>query len=134
MLPSLARQLPEPTVADTGLAAQAELLDQLAAWGQDPPVLDARELLLDPAGVLQALCARLGITFDPAMLRWPAGARPEDGVWAPHWYDALHRSTGFQPYEAKRGPFPARLEPLLAECRPHYERLRARALRAAAQA
>ena len=29
------------------------------------------------------------------MLAWPAGGRPEDGVWAKHWYGAVHRSTGF---------------------------------------
>jgi hypothetical protein len=130
MLPSLQVQIPRPTLRDTGYAAQTALLDELLAAGQDPPVLDARELLLDPPGVLQELCARLGLPFDAAMLRWPAGARPEDGIWARHWYEAVHRSTGFEAYRPKTAPFPERLRPLLDECAPHYARLAARALHA----
>mgnify|MGYP000680424801 CR=1 FL=1 len=29
--------------------------------------------------------------------RWEAGGRKEDGLWAPWWYKAVHRSTGFTP-------------------------------------
>lgn len=29
--------------------------------------------------------------------RWKAGPRPEDGVWAPYWYSAVHKSTEFTP-------------------------------------
>jgi hypothetical protein len=130
MLPSLSIQIPRPSLRDTGYAAQAELLDELEAAGQDVPVLESRELLLDPPGVLSRLCARLGLPFDPAMLHWPAGPRPEDGVWAKHWYQAVHVSTGFEPYRPKAAPFPDRLRPLLEECRPHYDRLAARALKA----
>lgn len=128
MLPSLARQIPEPRLRDTGLAVQSGLLDELRALGQDPPILEARRLLEDPEGVLGRLCNRLGIDFDPAMLAWPAGPRPEDGVWAPHWYHNVHRSTGFAPYRPKTAPFPERLQPLLDEARPHFQRLAAWAL------
>jgi hypothetical protein len=132
MLPSLSENLPEPRLQDTGYAMQSELVRELADLGQAPPVLDARELLLDPAAVLAELCRRLGLSFEPAMLRWEAGPRPEDGVWAEHWYASVHRSTGFQPYRGKSGPFPERLVPLLEECRPHYERLLELAIRAGA--
>lgn len=128
MLPSLTVQLPRATLADTGLAVQSGLYDELVALGQDPPVLDAARLLRDPERVLRALCERLAIEWDPAMLAWPRGPRPEDGVWAPHWYHNVHRSTGFEPYRPKSEPFPARLEALLADCRPHYERLLEHAL------
>ena len=30
-------------------------------------------------------------------------AEPEDGIWARHWYHAVHKSTGFAPYERKHG-------------------------------
>ncbi len=128
VLRSLRHQLPEPRLEDTGIAVQSELLDELAGRGQEPPVVDSRRLLEDPAGVLAALCRRLGLAFDPAMLSWPAGGRPEDGVWAPHWYANVHRSTGFQPYRPKSGAFPDELRPVLDECRPHYRRLLDRAL------
>ncbi len=130
VLPSLVRQLPDAGLADTGLEIQRRLLDHLRARGQDPPVLDARELLLDPGGALEELCARLKIGFDESMLRWPAGPRPEDGVWARHWYDGVHRSTGFAPYRPRREPLPKHLDPLLAECRPFYEILYEAAIKA----
>jgi len=123
MLPSLAEQLLEPTLRDTGLRQQIEILEVMLGGEGEPVVLDARELLLDPAGVLRKACQRLGIPFEAAMLRWPAGPKPEDGVWARHWYHSVHASTGFAPYRPKTGGFPLRLEPLLRECLPLYERL-----------
>lgn len=130
MLPSLAVQIPRPTLRDAGYAMQTELVEQLERIGQSPPVLDAGELLRAPRSVLAQLCERLGISFDEAMLSWPAGPRPFDGAWASHWYHNVHRSRGFEPFAPKRAPFPPELEPLLAECRPHYERLLERAIRA----
>jgi hypothetical protein len=134
MVPSLAEHLAEPTLRDTGYAVLVELHDQLRSIGQDPPVLDARELLLDPRGVLEELCRRLGLGFEEAMLHWAPGPRPEDGVWAPHWYDGVHRSTGFERYRPARTPLPERARPLLQslleECLPYYERLRRHAIEA----
>lgn len=128
MLPSLAENLARPTLRDTGLEVQSGLLAELRTVGPSPPVLDARLLLLDPEGVLRELCRRVGLDFDPRMLAWTPGPRPEDGVWAPHWYGNVHRSTGFLPYRRKTAPFPEALRPLLRECRPHYERLRSLAI------
>jgi hypothetical protein len=130
MLPSLARNLSSPTLNDTGLAVQTGLVEELRAVGQEPPVLDARELLLDPPGVLRQLCQRLDIPFDEAMLHWSPGPRPEDGVWAKYWYHNLHRSMGFQPYLSKRELFPNQLLGLLQECQAHYEILYAMAIKA----
>jgi len=129
MLPSLSIQLPEPRLADTGLRRQWELFSGLREAGQAPAILDSRELLTNPRVVLGALCAHIGLPFTPAMLSWEAGPRPEDGVWAPHWYHAVHRSTGFAPYRAKT-EFPDRLQPLLDECQPWYDRLFEHAIRA----
>jgi hypothetical protein len=123
MLTSLIENIPEPTLRDTGYAAQTTLLRELRALGQEPPVLVAHEILIDPRGVLTRLCDALGIAFDPAMLSWSPGARPEDGVWAGHWYANVHRSSGFQPYRKKAARVPEQLMPLLAECRRHYEEL-----------
>ncbi len=130
MLPSLAENLKTPSLRDTGYAMQTELVSELRALGQDPPVLVAAEILRDPKSVLSKLCARLSIPFDEAMLAWKPGARPEDGIWAPHWYASVHRSSGFAPYSKKSAPFPERLRPLLAECRPHFAELAALAVRA----
>ncbi|GAB3728159.1 branched chain amino acid aminotransferase [Luteimonas pelagia] len=110
---------------DIGLLQQASLHGHLAARGEAPPVIDARDFLEAPEDFLRALCDWLGIGFEPAMLQWPAGPRESDGVWAPYWYDAVWRSTGFEPPR----PRDVRLEgPALrvAEaCRPAYEALHA---------
>ncbi len=123
MLPSLQSRIGMPTLRDTGLARQCELVAMLEEWGQTPAVIDSRDLLLDPARTLQALCGHLGIGFEPAMLRWPAGPKDFDGAWASHWYAKVHKSRGFQPYRPKTMPFPHQLEPLLETCRPYYAQL-----------
>lgn len=128
MLPSLVHQVPNPSLEGTSLPTQVMLLERALAAGREPLVLDSRLLLLDPEGVLRRLCERLEIPWDPGMLSWPAGPKPEDGVWAPHWYEAVHRSTGFAPYRPKDDPVPDHLLDLLAECRPLYESLRSEAL------
>ncbi len=131
MLPSLTVQMPHAQIQDTGLETQWRLYRELLDLGQRPAILDSRELLLDPAVVLEKLCAHLEIPYTDVMLSWPAGPRPEDGIWAPHWYHALHKSTGFSPYVEKTD-FPEELEPLLAECKPWYEKLIDHAIRASA--
>jgi len=129
MLPSLTIQVPHARLADTGLRRQWKLYSDLLGSGQHPAILDSRELLLDPGGVLRQLCAHIGLEYSDSMLSWPAEPRPEDGVWAPYWYHAVHESTGFAPYQAK-SEFPPELEPLLAECQPWYDRLFERSIRA----
>jgi len=123
MLTSLVANIPEPTLRDTGYAAQTEILAHLVHLGRKPVVLVAHRILQDPEGVLRKLCERVDIAFDPAMLTWTPGARPEDGVWAPFWYANVHRSSGFQEYVRKAARVPERLRPLLATCREHYARL-----------
>ncbi len=128
MLPSLTKVIGTPTLADTGLRTQHDLLVSLRAAGQSPPILDAQLLLEDPRGVLSQLCKRLGLRFESTMLSWEAGGNPADGVWAPYWYNNVHRSTGFAPYRPKSEPFPAALTEVLSVCLQYYEVLRADAI------
>lgn len=101
----------------------------------------SEDLIAAPEATLRTLCSALGIPFDPAMLSWQAGPRPEDGCWAPWWYASTHKSTGFGGPQQQSGnngaiprePLPAALRPLLEECRPLYEMLRRRALRPGAE-
>jgi hypothetical protein len=127
---SYARKRERPEPDELGFRRQAELFDHVAGrTGRAPPVIAAEDIRADPAAALAALCAELGLGFDPAMLSWPAGGRPEDGVWARHWYGAIHRSTGF---EGPEGPLPrlAGDDARLAEAgMPDWERLAAHRLR-----
>ena len=125
LLASYARVRSAPVLADLGLEQQAEIF---AAFGG--PVIDSADILRQPAAALTALCDALGIGFDPAMLSWPAGSRPTDGVWAKYWYDSVWRSTGFGPYrEQERIELPPELEPLAAQCEPYYQELARHRLR-----
>lgn len=126
MLPSYSIQIPDPQLWGIGFPAQIELMERL---GDELIVLDAEFLLRDPTNILKQLCHRLGLTWNEAMLSWPAGPKDYDGVWAPHWYHRVHESSGFAPYEEKSDPFPERLRPLLNEAAPLYARLRKVALR-----
>ncbi len=122
MLPSLTIQLPDARLMDTGLKTQWELFVQLRNKGRNPAIIDSRELLLNPPHILKGLCDHLGVDYSNRMLTWKAGSRAEDGIWAKHWYHAVHKSTGFAPYVGKT-EFPSHLDELLAECSPWYEKL-----------
>ena len=123
MLTSLQVQLPDATIDDTGFPELVEILDELLESEEEPLVVDTKLLLIDPRTVLGQLCDGLGLYFDEAMLAWPAGPKPEDGVWAPHWYDGVHLSTGWKPYSEKDVVLDGPLEPVLDEALPLYERL-----------
>lgn len=113
------------SLADIGVVQQGELFDAVAdRLGQAPPVIDAADVLADPARTLGALCAALGIAFDPAMLKWPAGKRASDGVWAPAWYAGVEASTGFAaPGGEESAALPAHLAEIAQEALGHYRRL-----------
>lgn len=124
MVASLAKVLPHPTVADTGLPQQVEIFEWVRSRGGTiPPVIDARDVLEDPGTMLALLCDALGVPFLDAMLSWPAGRRSSDGVWAKYWYANVEKSTSFQRPTVSSEPFPVHLEGLLQECVPYYETL-----------
>lgn len=123
MLSSLQIQLPDATLADTGLEEMVQILEWVEAEGGTPIVVESKTLLQDPPRVLAELCGRVGLDFDEVMLSWPAGPKPEDGVWAPHWYHQVHQSTGFAPWLPKDATLRPNIEPVLAEAERLYARL-----------
>lgn len=123
MLPSYAKEIEYPTMRDVGYEQHLELFEFLQNRGDEPVVLQSEKVLKDPLNTLNTLCTAIGIPFEKEMLSWEKGPRPEDGVWAKYWYQNVHNSTGFKPYQAKTEPFPEHLKPLLADCLPIYEEL-----------
>ena len=114
----------DATLEDIGFIQQAELFDHVRHISEEIPlVIDSREFLLDPRGMLEAVCDRLKIEFVPAMLNWPKGARDSDGVWARYWYESVWNSTGFAPYRDKDYQLSARDERISLQARPYYEEL-----------
>ena len=124
VLLSYVRSRPNVTAEDIGVLQQLEIFERVRVRSRTtPPVVDAGEFLRDPERQLRELCARLGIAFTARMLHWPAGARPSDGIWAPYWYDAVVRSTGFEPYRERDRHVPPELSPLIDKVMPAYEAL-----------
>jgi hypothetical protein len=112
------------TLDDIGFAQQARI------WRALPgPVIDSADIRRDPAAMLDKLCAAAGIGFTPAMLHWPAGPKPFDGAWAPHWYNAVHGSTGFAPPEGDLPPVAPTHRAIHDAALPVYEAMRAEAIR-----
>jgi hypothetical protein len=126
VLASYAAKRTHVTLADLGFVQQRRLFEREAErLGVPPPVVDAADILANPARTLERLCRALGIAYTPSMLGWPAGPRPTDGVWAPAWYQSVERSTGFQaPGVETAVVLPPPLQRLADEAQPHYDALK----------
>lgn len=132
MIASYLRKREAAAFEDFGLERQAEFFGREAdRLGRAPPVVDANDVLTNPEMVLSKLCTALGIPWDLAMLSWAPGRRETDGPWAPHWYGAVERSTGFGPPETAPVGLPDEARRLADRCRPYYERLAEHRLRGA---
>jgi hypothetical protein len=129
MVASYVQKRGEVTVDDLGLPKQVEIYQRVCeATGQAPPVIEACDVLRHPEPALRRLCGALDVPFSERMLSWPPGLRDSDGVWAPHWYNAVARSTGFARYTPGSPALPEQLRAVAEACRPHYEFLRVRKL------
>ncbi len=109
-----------PTLADIGFAQQLRLYEKVGGI-----VVDSLDIRADPIRALAALCERISLPFNDAMLRWPRGGHPSDGVWAAHWYGAVHRSTGFAGPEGPLPDLDGEAAQLLEAATPFYETLAA---------
>jgi len=107
-----------------GYNRQAELFELVKKiTGEIPIVLDTKDLLSNPGGILKKMCDKLGVLFSNRMLSWPKGKRNSDGVWGEYWYQNVEESTGFHPYKPSDELLPANLIPTYNQCKPLYERL-----------
>ena len=113
-----------PVMRDIGFEAQLAIFERLPG-----PVVDSTDILRDPEAALRRLCDEIDLGFDHSMLSWPAGPKPFDGVWAPHWYGSAHRSTGFAGSEAPLPELEGEARDLVERALPIYERLATEALR-----
>ena len=118
-----------PTIDDLGARQQWDLYHEITdVTGKAPHVIDATDIRAAPEEALRRLCIALEFPFTPRMLSWSAGPKPFDGAWAPHWYGAVHASTGFAGAEGPLPVLPEAAQPLLSAAMPHYERLAQRRL------
>jgi hypothetical protein len=123
IIASYAQVIEKPAMRDIGIEYQYNLWQRLMNQKQEPIVLDAGHLLADPESVLEKLCERIGIPFQGSMLKWSAGPKPYDGVWAPYWYNNVHQSTGFERQATSSRPLPEHLTELYQRAKVLYEKI-----------
>ena len=124
VLSSYLRSREEVCLEDLGFVQQARLFEWLREQtGQIPVVVESSDILKNPERMLQELCRALEVPFDSDMLQWPPGVRDSDGVWAPHWYTNVERSTGFHPYRPPQIQIPDSLQFIVEEAAPYYQAL-----------
>ena len=115
----------KPTLEDIGFVKQLEIFNYVKKIsGTIPVVVDSDDILENPAQVLQTLCEAIGIEYQSTMLSWTAGGNPADGVWAPHWYESVWKSTGLRPTVKKPLPeLPSELNSIANAAIPYYEEI-----------
>uniref|UniRef100_A0A0D9VU79 Branched-chain-amino-acid aminotransferase-like protein 1 n=1 Tax=Leersia perrieri TaxID=77586 RepID=A0A0D9VU79_9ORYZ len=123
ILPSFDKVVP-PSFFELGIAELVSIYSELCEFGSPPPVIDADDLQRDPEAVLGGLCEDLGISFQPQMLKWEAGPKDFDGIWAPWWYRSVHKSTGFSMPRHYPLTFPFAFYDLLEQSLPFYNMLK----------
>lgn len=124
VLASYTKQIAQPTELDLGYTHQLQLIAYFKENSVPYKVIDSDNLLKNKEETIASLCAFLKLPFTETMLRWPAGAIPEDGVWAKYWYHSVHKSTGFAPYEEKEYPLPSFLKNLLKSSEEKYNQIK----------
>ncbi len=113
-----------PNLRDIGAVELTDLFKEVSGLtGKTPVVIDSADIRQNPEAMLRGLCAAIGLPFDAAMLTWPKGGHKDDGVWAPHWYNAVWQSEGFAGAEGPLPEVPEHLLQVLEAAMPHYERL-----------
>lgn len=123
VIASYAAKRKNPTLEDIGFTQQQSLFDRFGGV-----VIDSYDIRANPQQMLRKLCDAIGLAFTDRMLRWPVGGHSQDGVWAGHWYGAVHQSTGFAQAEGDLPEIPSELGGILGAALPAYEALRDHAL------
>ncbi len=129
VLASYSQKRQQVTLQDIGYVEQLEIFTQIAdQTGTAPPVIDSDKFLQNPQQGLQRLCAALDIPYTNKMLSWPKGPKPFDGVWAAHWYNAAHQSTGFAVPVMREINLSPELQKIADQAEPLYAKLHRYAL------
>jgi hypothetical protein len=124
VIASYTKKREDPTLPELGFMQQAEIFDFVRTRTNSvPPVVDAKDVLENPEGILRLLCDAIGVEFSESMLSWAPGLRETDGVWARHWYGEVAKTTSFQPYRPREAKVPERLREIYERCRKFYQTL-----------
>ncbi len=124
VLSSYLRKHHRATPEDLGYPQQVKLFNRIKErTGTTPPILESKDILMNPTLMLKKLCKTLNVPFNQAMLTWPKGYRDSDGIWAEHWYNRVIESTGFAAYQPKENKLSQQEQKVAHSCLPYFETL-----------
>ena len=113
-----------------GLYQQKEIFEYVKKMtGEIPPIIDSKDVLMNPEEILGKFCDRIGVVFSGEMLSWSKGARDTDGNWGKYWYKNVMNSTGFNKYVPKTEEVPEKYLALYEESYKLYQDLHKRRIR-----
>jgi hypothetical protein len=119
---------PGLTIDEIGLATLYELYQAVLAASDRPPVvIDSADLVANPAGIMAAYCAAVGIPYREQALSWHPGPRPEWSRSA-RWHAAVERTSAFTQLASSYQETVAnnaKLAEFSAYHEPYYQELRA---------
>ena len=122
---SYSKTRPDLTPQDLGFEQQHRLFMHVREHCDDHPlVIRAIDVLKNPTATLTAICDKCNLAFNQSMLKWPAGKRDSDGVWAPHWYHNVEQSTEFSAPAQRDITLNAKQQSIADQCEPFYAALR----------
>ena len=124
MIISYSKVHPDLNMHLLGLEEQNEIFEYVSNMtGEVPPIIDSKDVLMNPRDILSKFCDRIGVIFSEEMLSWPRGARDTDGNWGKYWYKNVTNSTGFNEYRPKTEDVPSKYQDLYEECLSLYNNL-----------
>lgn len=116
VLASYARKHEAVSLEDIGIVQQVALYHRFGP----SIVIDSADIRDNPRKMLGKLTQALGVCWDDKMLSWPKGGHAQDGVWAKHWYGAVHASTGFSGPEGPLPELPEAFQSIADAAMPYY--------------
>ncbi len=129
VISSFTKVISDPIPRDIGIIQQLHIYETLTELGLTVTIINTDKFLQHPYEQMQLLCESLKIPYDPAMLEWTPGSRVIDGVWAPHWYQSVHKSSGFKQTNLTQPPkIEDRYLPIYEAVLPSYQKLEQRTL------
>ena len=128
---SYQKRFPLTSHLQLGYSQQVQIAKKVADFtGDFPIVINAKDVLMNPKKVIMMLCDMINIDFEEEMLSWPSGKRDSDGVWAPHWYSEVEKTTAFQPYSQKNVVLDSKWKDIFNSCMADYKFLNSCSIKA----
>ena len=115
--------LKKNTLIDINELGYLQQLQLLQYHDYQIPIVDAKDILMNPERMLMKICSVFKIDYKKEMLSWNKGPHPQDGIWGKYWYDTLWKSTTFSLYKENNSIINGAYTDILEKCILIYDEL-----------